>query len=60
MAGLSPALRLNLSLIRSGLSNKEIAAKRGVSLFTVKTQNIALYRALGVRNRTQAAMTGAT
>jgi len=43
-----------LGLLASGKSNKEIAAKLGVSPNTVKTQVASLYQKLEVQRRTQA------
>ncbi|AWN40061.1 LuxR C-terminal-related transcriptional regulator [Methylobacterium durans] len=43
-----------LHLIRSGLSNKEIAKALGLTENTVKVHANALYRALGVRDRSGA------
>ncbi|MER2269398.1 response regulator transcription factor [Methylobacterium oxalidis] len=43
-----------LHLIRSGLSNKEIAKSLGLTENTVKVHANALYRALGVRDRSGA------
>ncbi len=43
-----------LALLAAGKSNKEIAAKLGVSPNTVKTQITSLYQKLEVQRRTQA------
>ena len=43
-----------LALLAAGKSNKEIAAKLGVSPNTVKTQIASLYQKLDVQRRTQA------
>jgi DNA-binding NarL/FixJ family response regulator len=43
-----------LALLAAGKSNKEIAAKLGVSPNTVKTQVASLYQKLEVQRRTQA------
>jgi two-component system, NarL family, response regulator LiaR len=43
-----------LSLLAAGKSNKEVAAKLGISLNTVKTQVASLYQKLEVQRRTQA------
>ena len=45
-----------LSLLRRGLSNKEIARNLDVTESTVKFHCIAIFRQLGVSNRTQAAI----
>ena len=45
-----------LSLLRRGLSNKEIARTLNVAESTVKFHCIAIFRQLGVSNRTQAAI----
>lgn len=45
-----------LSLLRLGMSNKEIARKLEVAESTVKFHCIAIFRQLGVSNRTQAAI----
>lgn len=47
-----------LRLIEQGLSNKEIAARTGVSVGTVKTHIKNLYRKLEVNNRLQAIQRG--
>lgn len=44
-----------LALLANGLSNKEIGLKYGLSEKTVKVHVGAIFRALGVTNRTQAA-----
>lgn len=45
-----------LHLLKSGHSNKEIAKELGISEGTVKVQMKNIFRALGVRNRTEAAI----
>ena len=45
-----------LELIRKGESNKEIAKHLGLSDGTIKVHCLSIFRALGVGNRTQAAM----
>ena len=54
-AGLSPRQRQVLEYIRVGRTNKEIAARLGVSVATVNKHVHQVLSALGVRNRTQAA-----
>lgn len=43
-----------LELIVQGYSNKEIARELGISLATVRTHTISIYRSLNVNNRAQA------
>lgn len=45
-----------LSLILKGLSNKDIARELKLAEGTIKIHSIAIYRELGVSNRTQAAL----
>ena len=45
-----------LALLVSGLGNKEIAARLGVSTKTVMHHTTAIYRTLGVRGRAEAAV----
>jgi DNA-binding NarL/FixJ family response regulator len=54
-AGLSPRQRQVLEYLRVGRTNKEIAARLGVSVATVNKHVHEVLSALGVRNRTQAA-----
>ncbi len=54
-AGLSPRQRQVLEYVRIGRTNKEIAARLGVSVATVNKHVHEVLSALGVRNRTQAA-----
>lgn len=56
IARLTPRQEEVLSLLRLGLSNKEIARKLDVAECTIKFHCIAIFRHLGVSNRTQAAM----
>lgn len=57
----NPAVRLSpreldiLQHLAEGLSNPEVAASLSLSRHTVKQHTSAVYRKLGVRNRTQAA-----
>ncbi len=53
---LTPRQQQVLALLGRGLANKEIAAEIGITVGTVKIYLNAIYRALGVRNRTQAAL----
>jgi two-component system response regulator DesR len=52
--GLSERERSVLSLMAAGATNPEIAEELHISRHTVKEHTSALYRKLGVRNRTQA------
>jgi DNA-binding NarL/FixJ family response regulator len=52
--GLSERERTVLELMGSGATNPEIAAQLHISAHTVKEHTSALYRKLGVRNRTEA------
>lgn len=52
---LSAREREVLMLLSTGATNREIAAAMHVSPETVKKHTLALYRKLGVRNRTEAA-----
>src|SRR5207237_6828661 len=45
-----------LAMLSQGLSNKEISLRLGLALITVKMHVSAIFRALGVVNRTQAAV----
>jgi len=54
--GLSPRQVEILMALRDGASNKEIGRRMGILEATVKVQLKAIYRALGVCNRTQAAL----
>jgi DNA-binding NarL/FixJ family response regulator len=45
-----------VALVSRGLSNKEIGLRLGLAEITVKTHLSAVFRALGVTNRTQAVM----
>ncbi|MEH6515889.1 MAG: response regulator transcription factor [Halioglobus sp.] len=47
-----------LALIVSGDSNKQIAVKLGIAEATTKMHVTSIFRALGVQNRTQAALAG--
>ncbi|MEW5685446.1 MAG: response regulator transcription factor [Pseudomonadota bacterium] len=54
-ADLTPRQREMLIAVANGLSNKEIALKHDLSEKTVKVHVSAIFRALSVTNRTQAA-----
>lgn len=54
--GLTARQRTIVSLVGKGLSNKEIARALLIAEGTVKSQLRAIYRRLGVRNRTEAAL----
>lgn len=54
--GLSPREREVLLLLAEGLPNKLIARRLGISEKTVKTHLTSVFRALGVTDRTQAAL----
>lgn len=54
MASLTPAQRRVLSGLAEGLLNKQIAYEMGISVATVKAHMTAIFRKLGVLNRTQA------
>ncbi|MGE0787259.1 MAG: LuxR C-terminal-related transcriptional regulator [Sandaracinaceae bacterium] len=51
---LSPSERDLLEYLQLGCTSKQIALARGTSFFTVRNQLSALYRKLGVGNRTEA------
>jgi DNA-binding NarL/FixJ family response regulator len=55
-AGLSDREREVLVLVGAGLANKQIATKLGISEKTVKGHLSAIFQALGVSDRTQAAV----
>jgi len=56
MASLTPAQRRILGAIRQGLLNKQIAYELEISEATVKAHITAIFRKLGVNNRTQAVL----
>jgi DNA-binding NarL/FixJ family response regulator len=56
MAALTPRQRDVLAMLRQGKSNKEIARDLKLAEITVKLHVTAILRALGVENRTQAAI----
>lgn len=56
---LSPRQREIVQLISSGRSNKEIAHELGLTTGTIKQHVYALFRKLGVRNRTMAVVRSA-
>jgi DNA-binding NarL/FixJ family response regulator len=53
---LTPRQRDVLGLVRRGMSNKEIATSLGISVATVQVHVSAILHALGLENRTQAAI----
>lgn len=53
---LTPREREVLALVREGLANKQIARRLGISERTVKAHLTAIFAALGVQGRTQAAL----
>lgn len=59
MASLTPAQRRVLGAIRQGLLNKQIAYEQDISEATVKAHITAIFRKLGVSNRTQAVLLAA-
>lgn len=59
MASLTPAQRRILTAIRKGLLNKQIAYDLDISEATVKAHITAIFRKLGVNNRTQAVLVAA-
>jgi DNA-binding NarL/FixJ family response regulator len=59
MASLTPAQRRILGSIRQGLLNKQIAHELDISEATVKAHITAIFRKLGVGNRTQAVLLAA-
>lgn len=59
IASLTPAQRRILGSIRQGLLNKQIAYELDISEATVKAHITAIFRKLGVSNRTQAVLLAA-
>lgn len=51
VAGLAPRERATLTLLLEGCSDKEIAARLGISPFTVNQYNKSIYRRFGVQSR---------
>ena len=47
---------VHIALLGEGMSNKEIAARLGISPKTVMHHTVAIYRVLGVRGRAEAAV----
>jgi DNA-binding NarL/FixJ family response regulator len=56
IGGLTARQQEILAALGKGASNKQIARKLGIVEGTVKVQLRAIFRRLGVKNRTQAAM----
>ncbi|MEP2100864.1 MAG: response regulator transcription factor [Parasphingorhabdus sp.] len=56
LASLTPAQRRILNLVSEGMLNKQIAYKMEISEATVKAHITAIFRKLGVVNRTQAVL----
>jgi DNA-binding NarL/FixJ family response regulator len=56
IASLTPSQLKILTGLQRGLLNKQIAAEMGISSATVKVHMSAMFRKLGVMNRTQAAV----
>src|SRR5690606_19066328 len=56
LASLTPQQFRVLTMVCEGLLNKQIAYELGVSEATVKAHVTAIFRKLGVRTRTQAAL----
>jgi DNA-binding NarL/FixJ family response regulator len=54
--GLTPREREVLALVRDGLANKQIARRLGISERTVKAHLTSAFGAIGVEDRTQAAL----
>lgn len=54
IAGLTKQQSRVLHLLAEGLQNKEVADRLGITERTVKQHNFAIYRKLGVSNRTEA------
>ena len=54
MRNLSRRQREIINMVADGLANKEIAARLGIAEGTVKAHMHAVFKALGVTNRTQA------
>lgn len=54
--GLTPREREVLRLVGTGLANKQIARRLGISERTVKAQLAAVFQGIGVADRTQAAL----
>ncbi len=57
---LTPRQKQVLALLAEGLSNQEIADQLGMSAFTARVHVSAVLKALGVSNRTKAALFAAT
>jgi DNA-binding CsgD family transcriptional regulator len=55
-SALSPRELTVLEMVSTGLTNAEIAERLGVSVHAIKFHLAAVYRKLGVANRTEAAI----
>lgn len=60
VGGLTQRQREVLECLRAGKSNKQIAYELGLSEGTVKIHVTAIFKSLGVKNRTQAVIAAAT
>lgn len=58
ISALTPRQREVLTMLVSGASNKEIATDLDIAEATIKMHVTSIFRALGVKNRTQAALFG--
>lgn len=56
LGALTPRQREVLSMLSSGTSNKQIAATLNITEATIKMHLSSIFKALGVKNRTQAAL----
>lgn len=56
LAALTPREREVLAMVASGLTNAEVARRLGLTVHAIKFHLAAIYRRLGVGNRTEAAV----